>query len=350
MSATLFDSYQITDSAVVKINRSGHIADIQKDVFGSKVILFDMVLGSFKRWITIGLLIFFGFAVAIAAIGYLPVLKRHSETSLWLLFGVTFLALVVHTLWRIIAPLRQWRMLQQELQKEEVASAEGELHFGEKGFYIAMDGKKQVVRYGNVTALKPGIRYRIYYLPGSQVLLAAEATEPVTRASVAEGLTALLAEANGFSLDALPNNRQGRLASHQYSRLYRHVFWKAVGLLVVAGVAFYWVFQLGGGDFSIPALVLDAILVGFFFYFIYSLSRTVRDLLQKEVLVVEGIGKKKMVVTDDDDGEQRTYYYVIGDQQFVVSKKGYEALLEGERYRAYYTPASNVLVNVEALI
>jgi len=349
MADSLFGSYLIDDPDNIKANRDGHITAEQRAVFGSKLILLDMMIGSFKGWLVKIFLVFFVFVVGITAIGGLPMLKVHQETWLWVLFATVFLLLIGVTFWHLVIPWHQWRLLQKELRDDAIATTEGELHFGKKGFHIPASGGSRKIQHGDLTDLEPGITYRIYYLPKSRVLLSAEAVEPITPSAVTEGLTTILAEANGFDLGALPMNRRGKLAPGQMSRLYRETFFRLLALAVVGSVAAFWFIRLGGGDRSMVAYVLDLILLGLMAFFGYYLLRVVWDMLRKQVISVEGIGEKKVEITSDDDGEQRTYYYIIGGQSFVVSSRGFDALREGWRYRAYFTPKGRLLVNIEAL-
>jgi len=57
----------------------------------------------------------------------------------------------------------------------------------------------------------------------------------------------------------------------------------------------------------------------------------------------------------DDDNRKETimaynYAYEIQNMRFNVSEGGYNALIEGVRYRAYYLPHSRTLVNIEPLM
>ena len=68
-----------------------------------------------------------------------------------------------------------------------------------------------------------------------------------------------------------------------------------------------------------------------------------RDLHAGRVAMVEGRGRKRY--GSGDDGLRLGY--VVGDREFDVSEAGYNALVEGLPYRAYYLPRSGKLVNIE---
>jgi len=106
-----------------------------------------------------------------------------------------------------------------------------------------------------------------------------------------------------------------------------------------------------GGDWlHVVAIIAMMLLVlGVVLYFAYGALRDALDLMRKQVLSVEGPGSRKIEYSRSDDTNRKTYYYVIDSRNFPVSARGYNALKEGLRYRAFYTPRGKVLVNIEAL-
>ncbi|MFO7943848.1 MAG: hypothetical protein R6U51_06075 [Anaerolineales bacterium] len=68
------------------------------------------------------------------------------------------------------------------------------------------------------------------------------------------------------------------------------------------------------------------------------------------VLSVEGVGHPFTRTSGSTENDRSiNYYYQIGDRKFRVPRRAYAALLGGLKYRAYYTPYSKKLVNIEAL-
>jgi F0F1-type ATP synthase assembly protein I len=169
------------------------------------------------------------------------------------------------------------------------------------------------------------------------------------------GLQEALTRANGFLSAALPANRDGRLTAAQSQALLREqsrtrrLF--VVSGLVVAGIAGIaltaQIAQSGlsaalGGDATwlVFAVGLILLAVGLFWRMHEA------DITEGTVSAVEGTGRK--MISSNEDGAD-TYYYRIRDKQFEVGHDGYEALLEGARYRAYYAPHSGAIVNIEVL-
>ena len=52
---------------------------------------------------------------------------------------------------------------------------------------------------------------------------------------------------------------------------------------------------------------------------------------------------------EDSSGETISYYYRIHRRCFHVSRRGYNALVEGIPYRLHYAPHSKTMVSVEPL-
>ena len=76
------------------------------------------------------------------------------------------------------------------------------------------------------------------------------------------------------------------------------------------------------------------------------------DALTGQVSVAEGDVRKSYSVESTGRGYsgRTTYYYHIGDVHLAVSgKMAYDAMIDGLRYRAYYTPRSKKLVAIEPL-
>jgi hypothetical protein len=181
----------------------------------------------------------------------------------------------------------------------------------------------------------------------------------------AEELTKVLAQANSFKLSSLEANRLGELSSEQIPKLYSRFFTSLVFIFVPLGVL---IFQLSKGGFlsqfefslqrmvevfgQIPKglLIIGIILTLVAIMGLVQFALALVDLLNRTVRDVEGVGIRKMTTTTDDDGSETTrLFYVISGAQFKVSKKGFRVFEDGRQYRAYFTPLSRILVNIEVL-
>jgi hypothetical protein len=75
------------------------------------------------------------------------------------------------------------------------------------------------------------------------------------------------------------------------------------------------------------------------------------EYLRGQVLVTEGIVTKHVEVSQDHEQASTTasYYYRVNERLFSVNQAGYEALIEGRRYRLYFLPKNKKLVNIEVI-
>ena len=157
-----------------------------------------------------------------------------------------------------------------------------------------------------------------------------------------------LAVANKFDRSALTLNRQGILAASQMKLIRSRIWWFSFFLLVWIGVGIYQYLKSGLPASGYRGNVLIAIYLLAFILLGRTLFFALRNIVQKKVESMEGVGFKTYTIDSDNNSE--TYYYKIGDTRFQVnSRAAYDALISELMYRAYYLPNSKVLVNIEAL-
>lgn len=181
----------------------------------------------------------------------------------------------------------------------------------------------------------------------------------------AEELTRVLAEANSFKNSSLEANKKGVLTSEQFPKLYSRFFTSLIFIFVPLG---FLIFQLSNQGFlsqfefslqrmgelwgQMPKglLIIGSILVLVAIMGLVQFVRALVDLLNRTVREVEGVGIRKVTTTTDDDGTETTnLYYVISGVKFKVGKKGYRVFEDGRQYRAYFTPLTRILVNIEVI-
>ncbi len=163
-----------------------------------------------------------------------------------------------------------------------------------------------------------------------------------------------LSVANGFSADDLALNRNGQLGRQQRKKLRRKMrsrFWTC--LLCAGGAAFIVAYEpiarpANKIGFYVPAVILLAVIlvVG------KGLLDALTDSASGSVLSAEGLVKGLVVQTTGAGGESgapASYYYALDPIRVRVCQSGYEALLEGLRYRLYYSPRSKTLLSIEPL-
>ena len=190
------------------------------------------------------------------------------------------------------------------------------------------------------------------YTPGSGNLSAAE-------------LTKVLAEANSFKLSSLEANKLGELTSEQFPKLYSRFFTSLIFIFVPMGILIFQLSKQGflsqfkfslqtivevWGQMPKGLLIMGIILVLAAILGLVQFALALVDLLTRTVREVEGVGIRKVTTSTDDDGTETTrLYYVISGTQFKVGKKGYRVFEDGRQYRAFFTPLTRILINIEVI-
>jgi hypothetical protein len=164
----------------------------------------------------------------------------------------------------------------------------------------------------------------------------------------ASELAHALLQANGFRASDLERNREGHLTGHQISDLLGWTLGIFVAAVLLLGLGAIVISRMNSGEEGTSAVLglgLFALVGGLF---LYNSFEKLMDALGGEVLVVEGIGAKFTRSTHSSRGSSSTTHYYKSDAlPFEVSSAGYHALIEGVAYRAYYTPHTKTLVNIE---
>ncbi len=179
------------------------------------------------------------------------------------------------------------------------------------------------------------------------------------------GLTETLAKENGFKLSSLEANRRGELTAEQIPLLVSRFISSLMFILVPGAILIYQL--LKQGYFSHPPdsisafiaqvtqistglIVMGVILAGVVVLGVVHFIKALLDALGKTVQEVQGMGRRQMTTSRDDDGSiSRSMYFVIDGIKFSVKRKAFQAFEDGKQYRAYFTPRSKVLVNIEVL-
>jgi len=178
-------------------------------------------------------------------------------------------------------------------------------------------------------------------------------------------LTEILAKENGFKLSSLEANQRGELTAEQTPLLFSRFFSSLMFILIPGAFLIYQLMQQGffshppdsiSGFFaqvtqmSTGLKVMGVILAGAVLLGLVQFVKTLLDTLGKTVQKVQGIGRRQMTTSQDDDGSiSRNMYYVIDGIKFRVKRKAFQAFDDGKQYRAYFTPRSKVLVNIEVV-
>lgn len=256
---------------------------------------------------------------------------------------------------RRLARYFRWRSKTKlDLAGSSIAQTTGQVRWGRKTFEVHSPHGRLRLPYAERDDLQPGSRYRFYFLPQSKTVLSAELLEPAAEDEVSRGLTEILARANNLSLEALTENRMGKLSRKQMT-LFLPDIALSISMIVLPGAFVFYQFNQRG--FSMDprtlewgTLLVGTVSIGLILFGLYRIATSLADMLGGWVDSVEGIGLKRIAVSEDSEGDTTsTYYYCVNGMDFKVKEEGYHALVENRPYRVFFTPRSRKMVNIEAL-
>jgi hypothetical protein len=354
MNQSFLQGYDITRNDYVEANQMGTVHPDQEAVLTHPLTNFIGLLqpgrrSSLKLFILIPFLVIFG-VFALFALD----IPTNYKLGAGLILLAAFVVAIIYGAWRVFRIFGN-KPKKRELERGEIRDATGQVVYGRRGYEIKLPDRRLELPFSGLGALSPGIEYRFYYLPESNTVLSAEPLSTMGMDRAEESLTEILAQANRFKLDALPQNRQGRLAMSQIVHLIPTLL-IALLFVIIASVALYQILLPSisaqtWGEMRPIVIISSFIFAGLGLFAVYLLIKSILDILTGRVLSTEGQGHAfTRTSSSDSDGSSSTnYYYRIGEQRFKVTRKAHYALIEGLTYRAYYTPYRKTLVNIEAL-
>lgn len=248
----------------------------------------------------------------------------------------------------------------RELRHGTVVQGEGELLW-RNHTYVPIVGERTLFA-PDVTLrdLLPG-HYRFFYLPETDLLVAAEALDyPFPH----HDLLLTLAHAQGFSAAMLAANRAGEARKERtetqdsdaamiallaiFAGMILNLL--ALAALVLTGPVSFIAMANGSGPL-VPALIILVLAIPVLIALPEIDRRRVPRLRPsapqdgQHILSVEGIARKSV-----RDADYLPVYIVeVGDRQFALQKTTYFALDIRLPYRVYYLPRGNRLLSIEPL-
>lgn len=174
-----------------------------------------------------------------------------------------------------------------------------------------------------------------------------------TGSSIEPTLLQTLATTNGFLVEALPDNRAGRLSPQQADAVAaqfrgktRWTVWLGVAAIVIGGLLWLplttpepdqeWV----GLGLAVVGLLVVAYSLG------PGRARQTADIASGSVSVYEGAVRPTRTLSQDD---AQPFFYQACTERFSVSQSAFEALDGRYRYRLYYLPWTRQMVNIEPI-
>lgn len=216
---------------------------------------------------------------------------------------------------------RHFKDAKGELAEGKVLSADGRIKWDSgKGYVAEIDGRqlKQLVVY-------PG-NYRFNYLPKSGLIMSGTLLNPLEDAE--QNYRQVLADANGFNLGALPNNRDGRLDDSQKST----GIGGAIGMAVLFSAIAIYFFYDGNLFLAVAGGVLG--LVG-----LVRVLKLIADSKDDKVEVMKAIV--------NPSSQTNLCSYDTEKKSFEVNANGISAIIPNTTHLLYYKPRSGKLVNIE---
>lgn len=157
---------------------------------------------------------------------------------------------------------------------------------------------------------------------------------------------------NVFNQDALNTNRQGRLTLSQSIGLVPMILIGGIFFIIAVGILGILIYSLITHTFKgsiLVGVIFDGGISLFLFWLAFMVSgRRLIDMLIGQVRHVEGRATK-YAARGSRGG--RILHYSVGKEDFQIAWSGTWEALHGEAMvRAYYTPFSKTLVNVEPIL
>lgn len=336
----MYSSYtHWTDTEAIRVNAAGNLTPDQADrieraLAVGKVVWWPFILmmalsaspiwwpGEGALWTTRG--------------GWIPML--------WSLGFTAFIAVMVGG-----ADLAQRQLVTRtraDLARSNVITADGLVKWGRNtpyyfGAYVARVGSRQLRTTDFKLNLKPGA-YRFYFLAQSGWLLSAQALESAQAQTTADEYLRRLAQRHGFKLGELEANRRGHLSGRQ----------RLSDLIILLGA---W---LGAGFLGVLVLMAPPssnlagglLMLGLAAFIAYLGSRRARSIFNGQVAHLDG---RIYVRYAGGPRSSRVYYNLSGREfeltQAQVMRMAYLVIVEGRRYRMYFTPGDKRVVSLEPI-
>ena len=199
--------------------------------------------------------------------------------------------------------------------------------------------------------------YIFSFLPRSGRVVDVELVRFASAGRTRDELRHALAVTNHFNVDDLPAFREGHLRQAGALRLRRA--WAPAAGLFLSGLAslvfFVLLASLRNTQAMAPVLFVTALVLGFaFLVAVHGEVNTALDLLSGQVASEIGEVRKSSFVTKytggrGGGGRRVDYFYRLGSHVWTVGGEAYGALIDGQMYRVYFLPRSQVLLAIEPI-
>lgn len=343
-------SSNLIEPQFIAANEAGNLTAEQRAKFKTMMPGLGNVIAKLSIFCLIGLVsAFLAYVVVVS-----PALRnwrspakafgRVAETSSVFLVILAVFALMTTILaFSFLYSLRNYLRARSILKPGAIRRAEGTVLWSGKKYVASFPGNKTPLQTWNdcqIDVVVPG-RHLLFYLPFEKTnwLLSIQ-RYPADSESLLN-LYRALADANGFYGESLESNRRGLLSQTQIQKANSGINTDTAEERVemIEGTAE----KILEKRFSAPKIK-------------EMMGNAAFDVVADIAFdAVFGANTDNNDSLSDDDNRKEimmayNYAYEIQNMRFDVSEGGYNALIEGVRYRVYYLPHSRALVNIEPLM
>lgn len=256
--------------------------------------------------------------------------------------------LVMGPFW-IARSVHRYRDAVRELTADTVAQAEGALAWRRGSYGAFVEGRRLWCVADAFKELVPG-PYRLFYLPQSRLLVAAEwVGAPIPRYDI----LLKVARANRFKVFALAANRDGRRLGADVTSWFSRVAWPVASVLFIIVMPRLIAWAIGDlppdltrADLSSAALtyLLGGLVAVPLIVLISLWSQSPNERPGKAASTTGHVDRASFV-----QHGRPVHTFEVNGMLFHVSEAGYDALDERLTYRVYYTPRTKRLLNMEPI-
>lgn len=340
------NTINLLDPDGVTVNRAGRISEAQKQWLNTAV-----------GWNQgCGAVLILPMAAALGILALFN-LTESAENRLAFILAMVFGGLALVLL--LIAAAGFWnafstfQRVHRDRRNNAIRQTQGRVLFDRNGYFLEADGRRLKLPAPEQTGgLLPGAMYRVFYLEESGLVLSAEEVFPPAPAQIRTALNEILAQVNAFRAEDLAANRNGEVTPAQRIKPLGQSLTGIISSLAAFGFGAFFYFQIVP-EIQDPAALFMLMGPALFLvlFFLLGLLMALSGLLDMAFPSIASIEGKAHKQKRTGGGRSRStrYYYVIGNQHFQVSRRAYNALVEGLTYRIYYLPRTRKLVSIEVL-
>ncbi|MBI9043221.1 MAG: hypothetical protein JEZ06_01975 [Anaerolineaceae bacterium] len=352
------ENFSLLDPIEVEANHNGRVTESQRQRY--KIPITD--LRTVLLFIIVMMFLLVLCIINPIAFELIKFLNNFVTPPAWIAVVISLIFIIM--LISLVGFWAQFRIKKRKIEEVfsdiDIEWSNGELQYNGHE-YEALTSDRRLRLPEHRGGLVPGVFYRFYYLVDGNDVLSAERIGVRSDDDARLSLKKTLMQVIGFGQEDLDHNQSGDLAAGQWLQLPRNlfrVFLFSFGLFILGTLTIFayqvvfptaeqqtfWSVLFGP---MIPGFIVGVILFGIWLYYWFAI---LVDVWNGKVKTEEGRGRRVLNENiSNKGGNKLTYYYQIGDERFRVSKQAYNAMIDGIKYRLYFTPLTRVMVSIEPI-